>query len=26
MLDAVVRRADLKSYISRALDFMQTPA
>ncbi len=26
MLDAVVRRHDLKSYISRSLDFMQTPA
>jgi len=26
MLDAVVRRHDLKSYIARALDFMQTPA
>ena len=25
MLDAVVHRRDLKSYISRALDFMQTP-
>ncbi len=26
MLDAVVRRHDLKSYISRSLEFMQTPA
>jgi acetyl-CoA carboxylase carboxyl transferase subunit beta len=26
MLDAVIRRHDLKSYISRSLDFMQTPA
>jgi acetyl-CoA carboxylase carboxyl transferase subunit beta len=26
MLDAVVRRHDLKSYIARSLDFMQTPA
>ncbi len=26
MLDAVVRRHELKSYISRALDFMTTPA
>jgi acetyl-CoA carboxylase carboxyl transferase subunit beta len=26
MLDAVVRRHDLRGYISRALDFMQTPA
>ncbi len=26
MLDAVVRRHDLKSYIARALDFMQVPA
>ena len=26
MLDAVVRRHDLRAYISRALDFMQAPA
>ena len=26
MLDAVVHRRDLKAYISRSLDFMQTPA
>ena len=26
MLDAIVRRHDLKSYIARALDFMKTPA
>jgi len=26
MLDAVVRRADMKNYIARALEFMQTPA
>ena len=26
MLDAVVRRHDLKSYIARSLEFMQTPA